>query len=606
MAVESSSDASSSSQVAPDQSKEVKDPNDTKNTVVDATVTTPDSEETQTQAEKREEQQQPEEEEELEEPIEHRTRSGKFMGKFAPDGRRVLTDEDEGADKVLGVNFPEWKKWWIITVIFLVQLSMNFNTGVYQNGVGKFPEEWGLSEQGARVGAAVFLIAYAFGSQLWAPWSEELGRRIVMQISLGLVNIFQLPCALAPNYGSVVVARVFGGLFSAGGSVTLGMVADMWEAENQAYPIAYVVFSSVGGSSLGPLIGPFAEAYLSWHWIFWLQLIFGGFVQAVHFFTVPETRSSVLLDREAKRRRKEGQEIWGPNEIRGKRFTVRGILTTWLRPFEMLFTEPIVLCCSLLSGFSDSLVFVFIESFKLVYEQWGFMAPRTALTFVPIWIGYIICWASMIIPIERFKRRAKRDPDSVTPESRLWWLLFTAPLEPIGLFIYAWTSFGPDHGPGIPVYAPMVGSVLVAIANYAIYMATIDYMVAAYGPYSSSATGGNAFARNGLAGVATMYAIPLYSNLGYQWASTFLALVGIFVVIPIFVFYFKGAYVRSKSKFASSLSDERKARGGHRVVEDEGENEFGDIEGLHHRRKHAEKRNTSAPDAQDEKSAAGA
>ena len=49
-----------------------------------------------------------------------------------------------------------------------------------------------------------------------------------------------------------------------------------------------------------------------------------------------------------------------------------------------------MLCCSLLSGFSDALIFTFIESFQLVYEQWGFEAPRSALTFVPIWIGYIV------------------------------------------------------------------------------------------------------------------------------------------------------------------------------------------------------------------------
>lgn len=53
--------------------------------------------------------------------------------------------------------------------------------------------------------------------------------------------------------------------------------------------------------------------------IFWVQLIMGGFVQAVHFFCNPETRSTILLDREAKRRRKSGKDpnIYGPNEIRG-------------------------------------------------------------------------------------------------------------------------------------------------------------------------------------------------------------------------------------------------------------------------------------------------
>lgn len=38
--------------------------------------------------------------------------------------------------------------------------------------------------------------------------------------------------------------------------------------------------------------------------------------------------------------------------------------------------------------------------------------------------------------------------------------------------------------------------------------ATIDYMIHAYGPYSASATGGNGFARDFLAGIATFYATP--------------------------------------------------------------------------------------------------
>ena len=44
-------------------------------------------------------------------------------------------------------------------------------------------------------------------------------------------------------------------------------------------------------------------------------------------------------------------------------------------------------------------------------------------------------------------------------------------------------------------------------------MATIDYMIAAYGPYSASATGGNALARDFLAGIAAMYSTPCKSSL---------------------------------------------------------------------------------------------
>lgn len=115
------------------------------------------------------------------------------------------------------------------------------------------------------------MVLYAFGCELWAPWSEELGRWPILQLSLFLVNIFQLPVALAPNFGCVMAGRALGGLSSAGGSVTLGMIADMWESDDQQYAVAYVVFSSVGGSVLGPIVGGFVEQYCAWRWTIWIR-----------------------------------------------------------------------------------------------------------------------------------------------------------------------------------------------------------------------------------------------------------------------------------------------------------------------------------------------
>lgn len=282
----------------------------------------------------------------------------------------------------LGFSFPWWKKWGIISVIFIVQVSMNFNAGFYASGISLFASHFGISEQAARVGQMDFLIAYGFGSELWAPWSEEYGRWPIMQLSLFLVNIWQIPCALAPNFGTIVVCRILGGLSSAGGSVTLGMVADMWEPEEQQYAIAYVVLSSVGGSVVAPIVGGFTQKFLDWHWNFWLQLIFGGFVQAVHFF-VPETRCSLLLTREARRRRKRGEMVYSGDELKGKRLSMKHILMVWARPFIMFVREPIVLWLSLLSGFSDALIFTFLQSYQPVYKQWGFNSITVGLSFIP-------------------------------------------------------------------------------------------------------------------------------------------------------------------------------------------------------------------------------
>ncbi|KAL1305794.1 hypothetical protein AAFC00_003958 [Neodothiora populina] len=499
----------------------------------------------------------------------------KLEQKKTIDDPDVFILDEEDCYEELGFCYPNWKKWGILTIIFWIQVSMNFNTSLYSNAIsgpnGGIAEEFNISEQAARCGAMIFLVLYAFGCELWAPWSEEIGRWPILQLSLFLVNIWQLPVALAPNFASVMVGRALGGLSSAGGSVTLGMIADMWEPDNQQYAVAYVVFSSVGGSVLGPIVGGFVQQFCKWRWNIWIQLIFGGVVQAAHFFFVPETRTTVMMNKIAKKRRKSGEQpnVYGPTELIPwrERFEAKEILLTWVRPFKMFLTEPIVLTLSLLSGFSDALIFIFLQSFSLVFDQWGFEPMTDGLAFISIGVGYIIAWISFFPAIARNKRQRAEKPNDehAQYESRLWWLLFTVPCLPIGLFIFAWSSGGPP----IHWMGPMVGAAIIGIANYSIYMATIDYMICAYGPYSASATGGNGWSRDFLAGVLTIPATPFYNNIGgkmhLQYASTILACIATLLVVSVYVIYWKGPVLRKRSKFAQQLNNARQENGGRRV-----------------------------------------
>lgn len=178
-----------------------------------------------------------------------------------------------------------------------------------------------------------------------------------------------------------------------------------------------------------------------------------------------------MMNRIAKKRRKEGNpNIWGPDELVPirDRLSAREILLTWIRPFRMFLTEPIVLVLSLLSGFSDALIFMFVQAFALVYEQWKFSTVSIGLSFIPIGIGYIIAWLAFIPAIRRNIKERHNNPgdERAQYESRLWFLLYTAPCLPIGLFGFAWTILGPPiHWIGSMIFAAIVG-----IANYSIYM----------------------------------------------------------------------------------------------------------------------------------------
>ena len=276
-----------------------------------------------------------------------------------------------------------------------------------------------------------------------------------------------------------------------------------------------------------------------------------------------------MMNKIAQRRRKNGEpNIYGPTELvpLSERLSPKEIITTWTRPFKMFLTEPIVLTLSLLSGFSDALIFMFIQSFSLVYTQYNFGTVAQGLSFIPILVGYLVAYALFIPAIRRNikARQANPEDEHAQYESRLWWLLYTAPCLPIGLIGFAWTSGGPP----VPWIASSIFAAVVGIANYSIYMATIDYMICAYGPFSASATGGNGWSRDFLAGVLTIPATPFFTNIGgkkhLQIASTILFAISFVLVIAVYVIYIYGPVLRKRSPFAQELQQSAKESGGRR------------------------------------------
>jgi MFS family permease len=467
------------------------------------------------------------------------------------NGKLVLCEED--AFEHTAHAWSTKKKWTCLSIVALCQTSMNFNAAIYSNAVQGINEEFHINN--ARMGMVAFLVAYAFGCELWAPWSEELGRFLIMQLSLGCVNASILICALSVNFPMMIAGRVIGGISSAGGSVTLGMVADMFDPEDQSPAVLFASLFSCLGAVIGGICGGPIQQYLPMRWNFWIQLIFSLATQIVHFFVAKETRSTIMLDRVAKKMRKNGSDIYGPNEVKtfSERWNAKEIFTTMWRPYQMLIFEPIVLFLSLLSGFADALIFSFFESYGYVFgDQWGFTPTQISLALLPLAASYVLSYLSFF-PVIRRQDAKRRRGETLVPEARLWWLLFQVVFLPIGLLGSAFVSTGAgSHWAGVCAF-----SILIGAANYAIYYATVDYMVATYGEYSASATGGNGFARDFLAGICALYTGPMYHNLGIRNSSLLLFGLSFALCIPVFVFYYNGPAIRKRSKFAMKLAEKK-------------------------------------------------
>lgn len=306
----------------------------------------------------------------------------------------------------------------------------------------------------------------------------------------------------------------------------------------------------IGGICGGPI-----EQYLNWRWNFWIQLMLGATVQIIHACYVPETRATIMLNREAKRRRKQNPDdnVVGPTEHEKLNWNKVGSVMG--RPYKMLICEPIVGFLSLLSGFSDALIFSFLESYGFVFgtSGWGFTPSQLGLALFALFIGYWLA-AAIYFPVIRRHNQMRKRGTVLSPESRLSALRWIVLLLPIGLLGSAFVVTGPP----LPWIAPLIFAVLIGCANLAIYFATIDYMVAAYGgEYSASATGGNGFARDVLAGICSFYTGPMYKNLGVVNSTWVLFAISVCTCIPVFWIYRSGPKIRGRSKYAERIQKER-------------------------------------------------
>lgn len=369
---------------------------------------------------------------------------------------------------------------------------MNFNTSVYPSAVNPVAEHFGISTQAARVGQMIYLVFYSFGCELWAPWSEEFGRWPILQLSMFLINIWEIPCSVAPNFGTIVVCRALVSLESKlflrapdtdgtrAACLLLEVVSLLVSSQTcmsqrhstgrcassccrqRSEPVLAVSLAAPSNAVSSPCTEEVQQADtktcisdLTWQWNFWIQLIFGVVVQAIHFF-MPESRATILIDREAKRRRDTGEDpnIYGPNELKTPRISLKEAGKIWLRPFEMFIREPIVLFLSLLSGFSDALIFTFLEAFNVTFpNNFGFGTLQVAWAFIPINASYFFTYFLYWPWFWRDDHlRKKNGPDWMTPERRLKPLLLLALFEPIGLFGFAWTC----KIPSLPCLVPHV------------------------------------------------------------------------------------------------------------------------------------------------------
>ena len=204
-------------------------------------------------------------------------------------------------------------------------------------------------------------------------------RGYLRKIFLGGILVFTIGsavCGLSPDFGILIVSRIFQGIGAAMVVATSPLLCVKYlPKEMLGMCLGAITMSMSIGIAAGPAIGGFLAQYLSWHWVFLINIPIGLFILPFGLYVIPKDISNKL------------QPFDVPGSILLFSIMVFGVFVLASTP-HLGITDPLILICIVLC-FICTLVFIIWElqcSTPLinirVFTVWEFTAAFLTFLFM--------------------------------------------------------------------------------------------------------------------------------------------------------------------------------------------------------------------------------
>ncbi|GAA5932784.1 hypothetical protein JCM1841_006402 [Sporobolomyces salmonicolor] len=446
-------------------------------------------------------------------------------------------------------NWSPAKKWAITANVAVSTLCVAFGSSIYAGGLGDLLVYFKTSQEVITLGLSLYVLGFALGPLLWAPFSEQWGRILIFRFTYFPFAAFHIGAACARNLETMLICRFLAGFFGASPLTNSGgTIGDLFSASDRALAMSLFALAPFMGPVLGPIVGGYLGANASWRWLFWLLTIFSFVMYALGLLT-PETYAPVLLRRRAAKLQKENGQVYRSmydlHPMFSAPFTEK-MKTALHRPFVLLFKEMIVLLFSLYAAVIYGILYLMFGAFPIVFElERGWGSGAAGLPFIGVGVGMVLACVANLWDNKRYVRNLVANGGSLPPEARLPMCCVGGCALPIGLFWFAWTTL-----PSVHWIVPIIASAPFGFGMVLVFLSMMSYLVDAYLMYAASALASNAVLRSIFGAVFPLFTSYLFSGLGTQWALSLIAFLSLALAPIPFIFYYYGARIRAHSTFA--------------------------------------------------------
>lgn len=179
----------------------------------------------------------------------------------------------------------------VLLVVACALFMENLDATVLSTALPAIALDFGEDPIPLKVALTSYLISLAVFIPASGWFADTFGARIVFRMAIVVFTLGSIACGLSSSITEIVIARVVQGM---GGAmmVPVGRLVIMRtipKSELIGY-MAWLTVPALTGPLLGPPLGGFITTYLTWRWIFWVNVPIGliGLVFATLY--IPDVR----------------------------------------------------------------------------------------------------------------------------------------------------------------------------------------------------------------------------------------------------------------------------------------------------------------------------
>lgn len=165
---------------------------------------------------------------------------------------------------------------WVLGVTSVASFMVMLDVMVVMTALDAIRRDLGASLEDLEWTVTAYTLSFAVLLLPAAALAERFGRRRVLIAGISLFSLSSSACALAPDVGWLVAARLVQGMGSAAVMpVALAVLSAAFPPQRRGAALG--LFASVTGLATlgGPLVGGVVVEAATWQWIFWLNLPIG-------------------------------------------------------------------------------------------------------------------------------------------------------------------------------------------------------------------------------------------------------------------------------------------------------------------------------------------